>query len=235
MPADGVPPYRRPTVTIPGMASLGDRDDGPGVPPQHRVTGAAIGRLPFGANRPATLAVATAARGDAPPCVLSDRDAAHAGLPSGAASAALAAGDEGFDHLAEVLTTAFIGPPHALGHALADDGVGWCPTYSFRSRIEAFAVLGGAEESLAVHHFAVDRLWWLDPIAVATWRLVARVDVPLLVADDLLVEPSDRPVVLDGVTIAEVADGHVTSARTTFDEAAVLEQVLLRPAFDAPG
>ncbi len=230
MPGADPSSYRRSTVSTPGIAPLGDQDGGPPGPSHHPMAGPAIGRLPFGANRPATMAMASAARGDAPPCLLPDLDSGEAAVPPPSTSAALTAGDERFAALAEVLTAALIGPAHALGHALADDGVGWCPTYSFRSRVEAFAALDGAEESLAVHHFQVDQLWWLDPIAVATWRLVARVDVPLLVADDLLVEPSDRPVLLDGVTIAEVATDRVTSTRTTFDEAALLEQVLLRPA-----
>ena len=192
------------------------------------MVGSPIGRLPFGAHRPLAVAAADGARHRGAPGPLPDDPAAPP--TSFLAGAAMTAGDPCFAHLVTAVTTAFVGPAHALSDALAVDAEGWCPTYRFGSRVEAYAALSGAEDSLAVQRVEVDHLWWLEPVAIVPWRLVASVDEPLLVADDLLVEPSARPVVLDGVSIAELVGGQVTSIWTTFDDAVVIEQVVLRPA-----
>jgi hypothetical protein len=67
--------------------------------------------------------------------------------------------------------------------------------------------------------------------ACAEWRLDARFTGPLLVDDDVLVEPTHEPVHLDGATFLEFRDGRIASIRHYFDDGQLVGQVRPRPRY----
>lgn len=135
--------------------------------------------------------------------------------------------DELARHLVGVIRVAVVGGPGSLGDVLTEDVRGWSPALAFDSRAQAEKVLAEEVTSITVLSFEVDSLVWADPIAVAEWRIDATVDDLLLVADDVLVESGGRPLALMGATVAELRGGRASVVHTYYDEAALIEQVIL--------
>jgi ketosteroid isomerase-like protein len=125
------------------------------------------------------------------------------------------------------IRVAVVGGPGPLGDALTEDVRGWSPALSFEGRAEAEAALADQVTSLTVLSFDVDALLWAEPVAVAEWHLDATVDDTMLVADDVLVESRGRPLALAGVTVARFRQGRVAVVRTYYDDASLIEQVIL--------
>lgn len=217
---DGTASYRRAIATTPP----------PALTEQHRPS-RVIGRLPFGAHRRLTRVAADARRATtipAGPRATSDPGGRRVPTPGvGRWDTELAVGDGRREALTHAVAATVVGPPRDLVDVLSHDATGWCPGFTFTSRADACRALSDAADSLAVHRFAADHLWWFDPVAVVEWILEASVDTPLLVDDDVLVEADRRRLSLRGVSIAELHDDRITCIHTTFDDAALIEQVLL--------
>lgn len=214
-------PYRRAIATT-----------SPPPPSERHRPSPVIGRLPFGAHRRLARVAADARRATTIPA--DQRAASDPGgnrlVPTPGAGrwdTELAVGDGRREALTHAVATTVVGPPRSLVDVLSDDATGQCPGFTFTSRAEACRALSDAGDSLAVHHFAADHLWWFDPVAVVEWILEASVDTPLLVDDDVLVEADRRRLSLHGVSIAELHEDRITCIHTTFDDAALIEQVLL--------
>jgi hypothetical protein len=131
------------------------------------------------------------------------------------------------DRLLDLVTAAMVGTPDDAAATFTEDAHGWSPAACFSCRSELVALRQDPPESLEVETFTVDRMVWDEPTLVAEWRLVGRVDEPLLVGDDVLVEPGHQRVVLAGVTVAELAGGRIAAVRSYFDDADVIEQAVL--------
>ena len=63
--------------------------------------------------------------------------------------------------------------------------------------------------------------------AIAEWRVGADHTGTLHIEDDLEIEPSGRRIVLAGATFAEFRGDQICAFRNYFDDAALLEQLLL--------
>lgn len=131
-------------------------------------------------------------------------------------------------HLQSIIEVAVVGEPGPLGDALTEDAAGWSPTFSFASRAEAETALQEQVPALTVLTFELDGLFWAEPVACAEWRLDATVADPLLVADDVLVEAQGRPLSLAGATVVRLRQGRISSVHTYYDEATLIEQVILQ-------
>ncbi len=70
-------------------------------------------------------------------------------------------------------------------------------------------------------------LRWSEPLIFSEWWLGARQVDPLLIGEDVLIEPTGRVIELVGATIAEVRDDRVVVAHTYFDDASLIEQIIL--------
>ena len=130
--------------------------------------------------------------------------------------------------LERAIEVAVVGDAADLEALLTADAVNTSPTHVFASRAKAVEARRDHTAALAVTKFEVIRLLWTDALVVAEWRLEATQASPLLVGDDVLIEGSDRPIALSGATVAERSDDRFFAVRTYFDEAALIEQVLLR-------
>lgn len=135
--------------------------------------------------------------------------------------------DRHLDELISVIRVAVVGGPDPLGEALTEDARGWSPALAFATRAEAEAAVRDQASPLTVLSFDVEDLYWAEPVVFAEWRLDAVVTEPLLVADDVLVEARGRPVTLAGATVAELRGGRVVVVHTYYDDAALIEQVIL--------
>ncbi len=130
------------------------------------------------------------------------------------------------EHAIEVVV---VGGPGSLEDVLTDDAVGWSPTLRFSSRAAAEDALRDRVASLAVLRFRVDRLCWAAPFAFAEWHLEAVQTDPLLVGDDVLIEGTGRHVSLAGASVVELRGDRIAGVRTYFDDASLIEQVVLGP------
>lgn len=129
--------------------------------------------------------------------------------------------------LEHLITTALFGDADKLPTVLTDDARVWSPSVCFSSAAEARSLLGDNPSTLAVSQFRFDRLSWAAPCAVAEWRLTAQHVEPLLIGDDVLIEGSDAPVTLVGASIAELRGDRIAGLHTYFDDASLIEQVVM--------
>ncbi len=131
--------------------------------------------------------------------------------------------------LGELVRATTVGDPAELRRALAAEAVGWSPAGTFTYRDEAVRQSLEEVSSLEVEEFRVVTLSWHDPWLSAEWHLVARHSEPLLISEDILIDPTERLIRLPGATIAEIRHDRVVVVHTYFDDAALIEQVLLIP------
>lgn len=132
-------------------------------------------------------------------------------------------------HLLEQLVkVAVVGEPEQLRHALTEDATGWSPSWCFGSRSEAEEVLRAHACPLLVIEFAVAGLFWSRPYVIAEWALRAVQAEPFFVADDWLIDVNDDPVSLVGCSIMKLHGQAIGRVHTYYDEASLIEQVVLR-------
>lgn len=129
--------------------------------------------------------------------------------------------------LSRALEIAIVGRADQLCEALTADASGWSPTLSFSSRLEAEDALRDEAASLTVNEFHINGLWETGSRAFAEWQVEATLVTPLLIGDDVLIEPCDNRVVLNGGTVVNQRHGLLSVIHTYFDDAALIEQVLL--------
>jgi SnoaL-like polyketide cyclase len=108
-----------------------------------------------------------------------------------------------------------------------DDVVGWSPILSVSSLAELEAEVAERDDALSNIEVSLDSIDFIGDKAIAEWRVSADHTGPLLIDDDLLVEPTGRRIILAGVIIAEFRGNQIRTFRTYFDDAALLEQMLL--------
>ena len=131
------------------------------------------------------------------------------------------------EELETLIRTLVVGEAAELYRVLAVDAVGWSPSGSFTRRDEAVALTQQPVSSLAVDVFRVEALCWCEPLVFAGWSLQARQVNALLFNEDVLVEATGRTVELDGTTIARIEGDRVVRTFTHFDDADLIEQVIL--------
>jgi len=154
------------------------------------------------------------------------------GPSEGSAAWAGMAGDVPIDEaraeqLETLVRTLVVGEAAELYLVLAVDAIGWSPSGSFTRRDEAVALTQQPVSSLAVDAFRVETLCWCEPVVFAGWSLHARQVNALLFNEDVLLEATGGTVELEGTTIARIEGNRVARTVTHFDDAALIEQVIL--------
>jgi ketosteroid isomerase-like protein len=129
--------------------------------------------------------------------------------------------------LVRALEVSVTGDTTELDQIFTDDVVGWSPNLSVETRDELADAIDDREDllsdpeiSVAVSEIGPDR-------AVAEWTLAAIHTGPLVLDDEVQVEASNQTIMLAGATFAEFRDGRISGFRHYFDDAALLEQLLL--------
>lgn len=131
--------------------------------------------------------------------------------------------------LAQMIAAALVGDLDQVEDVLTADVEVWSPSVYLRSREEVTAALRDEMPVLAIVAFEIEHLTRTGATVFAEWRLVARQSDPLLVDDDVLVETTDEPITLGGVTMARVRDGGIARLHSYYDAAALIEQLIVRP------
>lgn len=114
-----------------------------------------------------------------------------------------------------------------LGVLFTDDVKGWSPNLSVSSRAELEAEFAEREDALSNIVVAIDQFDVVGAKAIAEWRLAADHTGALAIEGEAPIEPTGNRVVLAGATFAEFRDGRICAFRNYFDDAALLEQLLL--------
>jgi hypothetical protein len=133
----------------------------------------------------------------------------------------------GRERLVHMIEAVVVGDPYRLGEVLTPDAIGWSPTLQFASRAEAEAALDECDSRLSIARFSIDRLWWSSFNAFAEWSAEVVPTGPFLVGDDVLIDSSERRVFLVGASVVYLAGDRIAAIHTYFDDAALIEQLLL--------
>jgi len=189
-------------------------------------------RLPFGCERVLTHVAADASHGSGSPASPVITDPAPMPRPDPRAGqrhagAVVRPGDREWDHLETLIRVAVAGEPEDLARHLMPDATGWSPAGAYHSRVDALALVARSMAWLEVDDLQVTMLVWSAPFALAEWHLTASHRQPMLIRDDLLVEPSGRTVALDGAAAIELNGERISSAHVYFDDATLIEHLLL--------
>jgi ketosteroid isomerase-like protein len=121
------------------------------------------------------------------------------------------------------------GDTREVAELFTEDVNGWGPTLVVRSRAELIEQLEAAEDALTNLQLTIDALYVVGDAAIAEWRVSASFTGPVLIDDDLLVEPTGQDLTFAGATVAQLRDGRIERFRLYFDDAAFLEQLLVVP------
>ncbi|HMD47351.1 MAG TPA: ester cyclase [Acidimicrobiales bacterium] len=129
--------------------------------------------------------------------------------------------------LTKALTATISGSADAIDEVFAEDVVAWSPNFLLTSRAELEEALADRDDALSNVDCAIDWLGTVGHKVMAEWRVAADHTGPFLVGDDVLVEATGRRLMLAGATFAEVTNGRISAIRFYFDDAALLEQLLV--------
>jgi ketosteroid isomerase-like protein len=129
--------------------------------------------------------------------------------------------------LVQALEAAVTGDDRALDQTFTEDVVGWSPNLAVTSRAELAEEFGDRHDALSNIVIAFDAIYIIGDNAIAEWRISADHTGPIVVEDDLQLEATGRTIVLAGATFAEFRGDQICAFRNYFDDAALLEQLLL--------
>ncbi len=129
--------------------------------------------------------------------------------------------------LTRALEASVSGHADLIDETFTEDVVVSSPTVTVWSRAQLKDVLADRDDALSNVEVRIDALDVVGIKAIAEWRLEAEHSGPLLVGDDVLVEATGRTVTLAGATFAEFSGSRIARIRHYFDDASLMEQLLL--------
>lgn len=129
--------------------------------------------------------------------------------------------------LIQALEAAVSGDGSRLEETFTEDVVGWSPNLAVTSRAELAEEFGDRHDVLSNIVISFDAVYLVGDNAIAEWRVAADHTGTLHIEDDQEIEPSGRRIVLAGATFAEFRGDQICAFRNYFDDAALLEQLLL--------
>lgn len=122
--------------------------------------------------------------------------------------------------------TVVVGEPTELDTTLTWDSTGWSPNGTYGSRQAAISLASRAHSWLHVDAFDVVTLWWSCPDVFVEWVLVARQTQPLLIGDDIVIDPTGCRIDLSGAAALRFEGEQISRAHVYWDDATLIEQVL---------
>jgi hypothetical protein len=127
--------------------------------------------------------------------------------------------------LLDAISVHLAGDPRRFAELFTDDVVCSAPHAYLRSRAEMEAVFGGAEEALSKRQVVLRSVATAGDDVAAEWELSAVLSGPVLLDDDLLVEPTGDAVHMCGATVATFRGGQICSIRHYFDDSELLDHI----------
>jgi limonene-1,2-epoxide hydrolase len=117
--------------------------------------------------------------------------------------------------------------PVDLSEIFTEDVNGWSPNLSVSSLAELQQEYGDRDDALSNVAITVAGVDVVGGKAIAEWRIAADHTGPLRIDGDYEVEPTGRTVFLAGATFAEFRGDRICAFRNYFDDAALLEQLMI--------
>jgi ketosteroid isomerase-like protein len=121
------------------------------------------------------------------------------------------------------------GDSGAIAELYTNDVRGWSPALSVSSAAELAGEFEDREDAFSDVELCVTPLDVSGDRACVEWVATATHSGPLVVDDDVVIEPTGLRCRLRGVTVAEFDGGRIRSFRQYWDEVSLIEQLGLLP------
>ena len=125
-----------------------------------------------------------------------------------------------------LLQAAITGDGDAMADLVTADVTGWSPNLFVTSRDDLLAALDLRDDTFSGIEVQVQALDEVGDKAIAEWHVAVDHTGPLVVDDDLVIEPTGRRLHISGATVAEFDGDRICAFRSYFDDLALVEQAL---------
>jgi ketosteroid isomerase-like protein len=132
--------------------------------------------------------------------------------------------------LVQALEATVTGDSRVVRDLYADDVQGWSPVMTVSSAAELAVELEDRQEAFSDIELDVRPLDVGDDQACVEWVATATHSGPLVVDEDVVIEPTGGRFTLRGVTVADFEGDRIRGFRQYWDEVSLLEQLALIPA-----
>src|SRR5215510_500239 len=129
--------------------------------------------------------------------------------------------------LKRALEACFHGEVDALPDLFTEDVSGWSPNMLVASRAELAEVVAERDASLSDVSLTVDILDVIGNKGYAEYRVNAVFSAPFVIDEDTVIEPNGRELLIGAAFVAEFSGDAISAFRNYFDNAALLEQMLV--------
>ncbi len=132
--------------------------------------------------------------------------------------------------LVQAVEATVTGDSRVVRQLYADDVQGWSPVMTVSSAAELAVELEDRQEAFSDIDLEVTPLDVGDEQACVEWVATATHSGPLIVDDDVVIEPTGGRFTLRGVTVADFEGDRIRAFRQYWDEVSLLEQLELIPS-----
>ena len=132
--------------------------------------------------------------------------------------------------LVQAIEATVTGDSRVVCELYADDVQGWSPTMTVTSAAELAVELEDRQDAFSDIELDVTPLDVGDDQACVEWIATATHSGPLVVDEDVVIEPTGGRFTLRGVTVADFEGDCIRAFRQYWDEVSLLEQLQLLPS-----
>ena len=132
--------------------------------------------------------------------------------------------------LVQAIEATVTGDSRVVRELYADDVQGWSPTMTVASAAELAVELEDRQDAFSDIELDVTPLDVGDDQACVEWIATATHSGPLLVDEEVVIEPTGGRFTLHGVTVADFEGDRIRAFRQYWDEVSLLEQLQLLPS-----
>jgi ketosteroid isomerase-like protein len=131
--------------------------------------------------------------------------------------------------LVQAIEATVTGDSRVVRELYANDVQGWSPVMTVSSAAELAVELEDRQEAFTDIELDVSPLDVGDDQACVEWIATATHSGPLVIDEDVVIEPTGGRFTLRGVTIADFEGDRIRAFRQYWDEVSILEQLQLLP------
>jgi ketosteroid isomerase-like protein len=131
--------------------------------------------------------------------------------------------------LVQAIEATVTGDSRVVRELYADDVQGWSPVMTVSSAAELAVELEDRQEAFTDIELDVTPLDVGDDQACVEWIATATHSGPLVIDEDVVIEPTGGRFTLRGVTVADFEGDRIRAFRQYWDEVSLLEQLQLLP------
>ena len=131
--------------------------------------------------------------------------------------------------LVQAIEATVTGDSRVVRELYADDVQGWSPVMTVSSAAELAVELEDRQEAFTDIELDVTPLDVGDDQACVEWIATATHSGPLVIDEDVVIEPTGGRFTLQGVTVADFEGDRIRAFRQYWDEVSLLEQLQLLP------